>query len=89
MNKAGLAALDGWRALACAVLLQAHKDAQSKNGKKAAREAGLPRGVTLAAEARQFLASDGAAGLCLALEIDPAGLARALGDGSANRDSDT
>jgi hypothetical protein len=70
----------GWRALGCAVLLQAHKDAQSTNGDKAAREAGLPPGVTLSSDARQFLASGGAAWLCAALDLDPRAPAQAVGN---------
>ena len=51
-----------WRRLGYAVLVRAWKDAQATNGDKAAREAGLPKGVTLTADACQFLESDAAQG---------------------------
>jgi hypothetical protein len=59
-------ALDGWRALACAVLLRAHKDAMDGNGHSQ--------------DARCFLGSDGARWLAVALDLDPAGLDHALGE---------
>ena len=70
----------GWRRLSCAVLVRALLDTRSKNGAKAAREAGLPPGLTLAGDARSFLRSDGARWLVLALDLDPAGLDQALGE---------
>ena len=76
-------AAPAWRRLGCAVLLQAHKDAHNTNGVKAAREAGLLPGVTLGEDARAFLAGDGAAWLSAALDLDPRGPARAIGQQSA------
>ena len=73
--------LGGWRRLGCAVLVRAWRDTHSTNGDKAAREAGLPKGTTLAADARQFLESDGARGLVLALDLGPEGLDRVLAHG--------
>lgn len=61
------------------MLLRAWADAHNTNGDRDARALGLPRGLTLAGDARQFLESDGAAWLVLALELDPAGLDHALG----------
>ena len=60
----------GYRRLACAVLWRAWADAHSTNGTKAAREAGIPRGVSLADDARAFLESDGAGWLLALLELD-------------------
>lgn len=68
----------GYRQLACAVLLQAWRDAHSRNGAKAAREAGIPKAIGLAGAGRQFLASDAARWLVIALDIDPAGLEQVL-----------
>jgi hypothetical protein len=62
--------LNSWRRLGCAVLLRAWRDAHNRNGHKAAREIGLPVGVTLAGDARAFLESDGALWLAALLELD-------------------
>lgn len=69
---------DPWRALACAVLGQAMQDAHHPGGRKAARAAGLPEGVTLADDSRDFIHGPGAADLLglLDLDLDGAGLAR-------------
>lgn len=72
------ASLDGWRYLACAVLLRAYEDAHSKNGRIAGKEAGLPKGATLAGDARAFLKGDGAQWLIALLEWDPDVLDRVL-----------
>jgi len=56
---------DPWRRLSCAILLQAHKDAQ----------AGDPLD---AAEARRWLAGNGGRRLVSLLDLDPTGLDRAL-----------
>lgn len=56
--------LDGWRRLACAVLVQAAKDIRQGNGHSL--------------EAWAFLSSDGAADLVDLLELDAAGLGRVL-----------
>ncbi len=70
--------LDGWRALGCAVLLRAWSDTRNNNGHKAAREAGIPTGITLAQDARSFLHGDGARWLVAALDLDQDGLDHAL-----------
>ena len=54
----------GYRRLACAVLIRAYRDAAEGNGHSAA--------------ARAWLASSGAVDLVNLLELDPAGLARAV-----------
>ena len=68
-----------WRRLGCAVLLRAWADCHNTNGDRDARALGLPRGLTLAGDARAFLQSPGARWLVLALELDPEGLDHALG----------
>ena len=60
-----MATPDPWRALSCAILLRAYHDAQ----------AGDPLD---GAEARRWLAGNGGRGLVAALDLDPAGLDRAL-----------
>jgi hypothetical protein len=60
-----------WRRLAASILFQAARDAHSSNGWWAAREAGLPRGVTLADDAIGFLISPAARALALELGIAP------------------
>ena len=59
-------ALSGWRRLGCAVILQAHRDAQDRHGPQAA-------------DARAFLAGSGAAWLAAALDLPPEGPAQAVG----------
>lgn len=76
MNQQAAAA---WRRLGCAVIVQAWQDAQSTNGHKAAREAGISPALGLAGDARAFLASEGAAWLAAALELPADGPALAGG----------
>jgi hypothetical protein len=59
-----------WRRLAVEVLVQAWRDAHNQNGRRAARDLGLPEGVTLADDARQWLASEGARWLVMALDLE-------------------
>ena len=60
----------GWRALACAILEQSWMDAHSKNQERRTCETGLPRGIRIADDARQFLAGNGARVLLGLLELD-------------------
>ena len=62
--------MDGWRALACEILHRAFLDTKSRGGEKAARDACIPAGVSLADDARSFLHSDGGRWLWLMLELD-------------------
>lgn len=54
----------GWRRLACAILIQAVKDAREGNGHSQ--------------DARRFLAGPGARRLAVLLDLDAGGLAHAL-----------
>ena len=72
--------LDGYRRLGCAILLRAWSDCYNTNGDKAARAAGIPVVVGLAGDARAFLQSDAAQWLVAVLDLDRAGLDRALGE---------
>lgn len=59
-----------------AMPLRAWADTHNRNGAKCAWDAGIPKAVSLAQEARSFLASDGAAWRVVLLEdLDPADLA--------------
>jgi hypothetical protein len=62
---------DPWRRLAAAILYQSCRDAHDWNGWKAAAEAGLPKGVSLADDAQRFLISPAARALALELGLDP------------------
>lgn len=63
---------EGWTRLACAVINRAVKDARNGgDGREGARELRLPRGVTLAMDARAFLESQAAEWLWGLLGLDP------------------
>lgn len=68
----------GWRSLACRILEQAHVDAHNSNGHRAAREIGLPEGLTLASDAQAFLRSPGARWLVGLLDLESDTLDRVL-----------
>jgi hypothetical protein len=71
---------EGWERLGRSILLQAFEDLRNTNGRKWAKEAGLPEGVTLAWDAWQFLGSDGAQLLAAWLGHDPQNLERVVAE---------
>ena len=71
-------AAEGYRRLACAVLVQAYRDSLNPDGHRVTRVAGSTFGVTSAEEARSFLQADGARWLVALLDLDPTLLDYAL-----------
>ena len=77
MNGNDRAEVIGWRRLACAVIVQACRDAHNTNGHQAAGGLGLPPGQSLSDDAKNFLHSSGADWLVSLLDdLDLDGLER-------------